>query len=1358
MDENKIEITVELDTSKAEKQAEDLNDALVDGAKDANREFKKYSDSVNKNLNKIKQQVNKTFDGAKMANSLTSKVGKALNGIKNKINSILGNVNVKTTVNANTSSQQGSTGSSGADAMGASLATGGLIGSQLVKALSLDKPLQQARNFLDMIKDIAKGVKSIKIGEHDFGINFMADNIYTYQMALQDVKGEHVSFGQTVDTINSRLKDVRKEFEYSEVSIYDMESALNDTLKVLEELGLEGGLIEKRYSKSYEAINKKIEEVIAKINEFDNVMVDADGNEMLIDVREFDVLKKLVNDLIKATQGFNKFKLQVANTMTDVRNIVDNVVGNIKSKLSNSMFSPLVNGIQKLKTTLSSSKLGQAFKQGFQEPQKYIDNMKAKIKAWADNHKKATDKVKSANKSVGGSFKSLLQQVLPFASIYGVFNGLKTSITSFADGLQQSGKFATVFGNETQKMSEWLNEINSKVTTSKSTLMDFSSTLYRMGKNMGVATDDALSMAQSMTELGADLEAFTGDANSIDALAGALRGEYDSLQNYGYSLSASAVEARALAMGLDSASESALMMARQSLILEQSGDVLGYASGQAQTLSGQMAMLRKNFQALGNAIGACFAGLLQVVLPVLNSIVSAVTNAFNKLAGLINSIFGLFGVKVGASGASGGGAVGNAIGGITDTLSGGLDDAGSGAGKVADDLASGAESAKEIAKGLMGIDEINTIGSPSDSGGGSGSGSGSSGAGGTGGLGDLGNAGGLEWTKDAGSAIDTLTGELTEFQRAFLTVFERIKQGFMLFKDDILAEWSKLKANIDALGREMAEFFTSCWRNGLDDTALIFGSFISATIATGLQMVNSVVEVVTNLFNHLNPDNNENTKKFIDAINNLLMQIVKFVRDAGDWFSQFATACQPFINNLGDIAMIVGGILAQVLADAIQLVRDFMNSWVGQAIIEGIAGALEWLSGVLESCLGFIQEHITFFEALTVGILGAWGAFKLINGVMTIWNGLMTIFASIGAICSGVATALGGAIAFLTSPIGLVVLAIGALIAIGVLLYKNWEKVQEVCKQVWDNVVQWFNDAGVDIEGILGDMWNNIKQRFNDMKDVITVTVKAWWDVIKTTFNSILNVIKTILKSVWDVVKNIFKNILNVIQTQLALIVAVFTGDWTKCKDIAVKLLKSTFELVKSIITGGINIVKSVLGGVGNIFKSAWNGALTITSTIFGKISSKISEKIGQARDKVKSIIDTIKGFFNFKVSLPHIKLPHFTIKPSGWKIGDLLKGSIPSLGISWYSDGGIFPTKRLIGVGDASKGIGNNAEAIIPLDRLWSELGKQFTKQNQALNKGNNQPVNITLKLDGREISKATFKNFEELSRLGIIDLSTLV
>ena len=1380
MDENKIEITVELDTSKAEKQADDLNDALVDGAKDANKEFKKYSDNVNKNLNSIKKQMDNTFNGAKLANSLTSKVGKALNGIKNKINSILGNINVKTTVNANTSSQQGSTGSSGASSMGASLATGGLIGSQLVKALSLDKPLQQARNFLDTIKDIAKGVKSIKIGEHDFGINFMADNIYNYQMALQDVEGEHVSFGQAVDTINSRLKDVRKEFEYSEVSIYDMESALNDTLKVLEELGLEGGLIEKRYSKSYEAINKKIEEVIAKINEFDNVMVDADGNEMLIDVREFDVLKKLVNDLIKATQGFNKFKLQVANTMTDVKNVISGAVDNIKAKMSNStMFSPLINGIQKLKTTISSSKLGQAFKQGFQEPQKYIDNMKAKIKAWADNHKKATDKVKSANKSTGGSFKSLLQQVLPFASIYGIFNGLKTSITSFADGLQQSGKFATVFGNETQKMSEWLDEINSKVAMSKSDIMDFSSTLYRMGKNMGVSTDDAMAMAKSMTELGADLQAFTGDANSIEALAGALRGEYDSLQNYGYALSSDAVKARALAMGLDDASESALMMARQSLILEQSGDVLGYASGQAQTLSGQMAMLRKNFQALGNAIGACFAGLLQVVLPVLNSIVSAVTQAFNKLAGLINSIFGLFGVKVGASGASGGGVVGDAVGGIVDNLGSGLDGAG---GDLADNLAGGAESAKEIAKGLMGIDELNVLSSDKGgSGGGSGSGSSSGGAGGAG----AGSVPSLDFTTGGESITDTMTGELTEFQQAFLTVFERLKQGFILFKDDIIAEWTKLKLNIDKLGQEMADFFKSCWQNGLDDTALIFGSLISRVTATALEIANSVVEVVTNFFNHLNPDSNPNTKKFIDSINNLLTNIVKFVRDAGTWFDQFATACQPFINNLGDIAMIVGGILADVLADAIELVRDFMNSWAGQKAIETIGKILEEVSDALESCLGFIKDHITFFEALGLGILGAVGAFKAINTAIGIWNGLCTVFASVGAIASGVATALGGAIAFLTSPIGLVVLAIGALIAIGVALYKNWDEVKAWCKKAWDAICKGIQDAGkviattfdymkTTVKNKAQEIWNSVKEKFNGIVSSVSNilnnmknTIINIWNSVKSSIGSVINAIKTTIVNVWNTIKSSISSIINAIKTTIInvwnsvkssistvinAIKTVFTNGFNSVKS----TVSTIFNGVKSTITSVLNSVKSsissIINGIKSVFSSGFNGAKSTVTSVFNSMKKSISSVMNSAKSTVSSAVSKIKGFFNFKWSLPKPKIPKFTAK---WSTVFGVK--IPTgFSISWHKKGGIFTKPTLLGNG--THGVGEaGSEMVLPLSEFYKKEDERFNKLAQQLSSNNNQPVIVQVTLDGKVIAQSTVDNFKQMSRLGNLDTSWL-
>jgi len=86
---------------------------------------------------------------------------------------------------------------------------------------------------------------------------------------------------------------------------------------------------------------------------------------------------------------------------------------------------------------------------------------------------------------------------------------------------------------------------------------------------------------------------------------------------------------------------------------------------------------------------------------------------------------------------------------------------------------------------------------------------------------------------------------------------------------------------------------------------------------------------------------------------------------------------------------------------------------------------------------------------------------------------------------------------------------------------------------------------------------------------------------------------------------------------------------------------------------------------------------------------------IRTAVDFVKKMIDKIKGFFKFKVSLPHIKLPHFAIRPKGWQLSDLLKGSIPRLGIEWYAKGGIFNSPSVIGVGEAGP------EAVVPIDKL---------------------------------------------------------
>ena len=117
----------------------------------------------------------------------------------------------------------------------------------------------------------------------------------------------------------------------------------------------------------------------------------------------------------------------------------------------------------------------------------------------------------------------------------------------------------------------------------------------------------------------------------------------------------------------------------------------------------------------------------------------------------------------------------------------------------------------------------------------------------------------------------------------------------------------------------------------------------------------------------------------------------------------------------------------------------------------------------------------------------------------------------------------------------------------------------------------------------------------------------------------------------------------------------------------------------------------------------------------FERIKQTIVDKFTAVRDFVKGIIDKIKSFFQFKVELPKIKLPHFAITPKGWKLGDLLKGSIPKLGIEWYAkamDNGLIldsPTifgmqnGRLLGGGEAG------AEVVVGAKSLMSMI-KQAT------------------------------------------------
>ena len=209
--------------------------------------------------------------------------------------------------------------------------------------------------------------------------------------------------------------------------------------------------------------------------------------------------------------------------------------------------------------------------------------------------------------------------------------------------------------------------------------------------------------------------------------------------------------------------------------------------------------------------------------------------------------------------------------------------------------------------------------------------------------------------------------------------------------------------------------------------------------------------------------------------------------------------------------------------------------------------------------------------------------------------------------------------------------------------------------------------------------------------------------IIKSAIPAIGTLISENLPTILDNIVTAVSNLAAMLKERAEGITAEKVTAWATTT--GAKLVTSAFELIKKFAGGLLKNLPTIITSIGKIGIAIVQG---LGQAIWPKVQAAaqgIKEKfmapIENLKEKVRGIIDKIKGFFSFKVSLPHIPLPHFSVKPSGWKIGDLLKGKIPSLGVDWYAKGGIAKDATLIGAGEAG------AEAILPLKPFWQKMDK---------------------------------------------------
>lgn len=408
------------------------------------------------------------------------------------------------------------------------------------------------------------------------------------------------------------------------------------------------------------------------------------------------------------------------------------------------------------------------------------------------------------------------------------------------------------------------------------------------------------------------------------------------------------------------------------------------------------------------------------------------------------------------------------------------------------------------------------------------------------------------------------------------------------------------------------------------------------------------------------------------------------------------------------------------------------------------------------------------------------GTKKIIIGVLGVIAVLGPVLIVIGKVVIIVGK-LAGAVAFFASPVGLVILAIGALIAIIVLVVKNFDRIKEVLSSVGEAIGAFISGALEWIKTAFNAVWETVTNVFDGIKDAIVTafdfivdfvtstltaigeaftavfeaihdfinaTVDAIKSVITTVMDTIKNVITTVLdtiKKVWDAalnfvlntVKKVFNTIKDFITTVINIYLRVIRTVLGKIRDVFFTIMNTirdvvfgAFEKVKDIIVGVITwIYDSFTRGLGivlNLFMDVFNGIVDFFAGVVTRLANVGKDIFGFIKDSFKSALNfVIKGWNSLKFTIPSFGIG--PLKFPGFSLG------VPQIPL--LANGAIVTGPMLAGIGEAGP------EAVIPLTRPGRAL--QLLEQSGLADLARNSNSGAAVNIQNATFMKGTDADF---------------
>lgn len=747
------------------------------------------------------------------------------------------------------------------------------------------------------------------------------------------------------------------------------------------------------------------------------------------------------------------------------------------------------------------------------------------------------------------------------------FNGLGSAVKKI--GLLIGGAFAVgklaQFGKECVELGSDLAEVQNVVDVTFTTMSDkvnefaknamtsaglsetmakrYVGTFGAMSKSFGFSEAQAYDMSTALTQLTGDVASFYNISQDLAyiKLKSVFTGETETLKDLGVVLTQSALDQYALANGYGKTTSEMTEQEKVALRLAFVQKQLSAASGDfirtSDSWANQVRVMQLQLQSLKATVGQGLINIFTPVLKVINILLgklATLANAFKSFTELITGK-----KSSGQTSGSGAGLTGD-ISGVQDTADA-YGQAADNAGKLADSTEDVADATKDAAKAAKGylspLDEINRYSTqdasstasktPSTSGSGSG-------GGGTSLPSAVSN---VDYGKvaEGETALDKISKSAEKLAKLLKKLWKPFQDAWKKEGKNTIEAAQLALSGIAKLAKSVGRSLVEVWTNGTGTTML----------TTMLRIAQNVLKTIGNIASGFADAWNKNNvgTQIIQNIADALVVVMQFVEkiaaDTAAWAANLDF--YPLLESISNLTSAFAPILESIGNVLEWIYKNIVLPMLKWVIEVGLPTVINLVSKVAT----FLADHQPIVEAFGAALIGAFAAAKIaglasiiiknVSGIAMAAKGLISLMTGTGGIMGGIK-----AIATAIGPGGVFVLAVGACIAIGVLLYKNWDKIKEMAGKVWDWVSnktrRFVEDIGNKLRGLATKMttiWGSIKASAHQKWNAIWSTVSGFVERIKNAivdkFTSAKNTVVGVFNGMRDAIRSVLNNIISVV-------------------------------------------------------------------------------------------------------------------------------------------------------------------------------------------------------------------------------------